>query len=238
VLGAVLLNMPTLPDKEFWTTTVPEFERQMRWLADHGYRTIALEDLVDHLEGRRDIPPRCFVLTIDDGDRSFVEHAVPVLRRYRFTATLFLLTGSAGVSGWNDLDVVDWETLRALEEEGIVRVESHTHELHDKVERDGAWVPRFLADPAAVREDLEASRAAVRRHLGHDAQFLAWPFGYGGPEVDSLARAAGMRRVLTLRPERTRADEPAAGRALGRYAVTARTSLRLFRLMVRPSAAG
>jgi len=234
VLGAVLLSMPTLPDKEYWTTPLPEFERQMRFLAEEGYRTVALDELADYLDGRRELPRRSVVLTIDDGDFSFVEHAAPVLRRYGFTATVFLLTGLAGVDGWNDLDLVDWDTLRALEAEGVVRVESHTHRLHAKVEQDGRWVPMFLAEPETVVQDLETSRAAIRQHLGHDSRFLAWPFGYGSPTVDSLAVEAGMRRVLTLRPERN-TPAPASAGALGRYAVTARTSFRVFRMMVRAS---
>jgi peptidoglycan/xylan/chitin deacetylase (PgdA/CDA1 family) len=233
VLGAVLLNLPTLPDKEFWTTTVPEFERQMSYLAEHGYRTLRLDELADHLDGRAQLPSRAVVITIDDGDRSFVEYAVPILRRHGFTATVFLLTGVAGESGWNDLDVVDWETLALLEEEGVVRVESHTHRMHTKVERDGKWVPRFLADAASVRLDLETSRAASRDHLGHESRFLAWPFGHSGSAVDSLAHEVGMRRVLTLRPVRNAPDPPIA-HGLGRYAITARTSFRVFRLMVRP----
>ncbi len=251
VLGAVLLNMPTIPDKEYWTTTVPEFERQMRYLAENGYRTISLDELCDYLEGRAEISPRSVVLTIDDGDRSFVEHAVPVLRRYGFTATVFLLTGRAGGNDWNRLDIVDWETLRRLEEEGVVRVESHTHRMHAKVKAAGEWVPRFLQEcrdeegrvspSSALGRDLLASRNAIRRHLGHDCRFIAWPFGFGSAEVDSLAQTMGMRRVLTLRPNRNALDhraepEPLDGVNLGRYTITARTSFRVFRMMVRPAA--
>lgn len=238
VLGAVLLNMPTIPDKEYWTTTAPEFDRQMRYLWERGYRTLRLDEVADLLARGRRIPDRCVVITIDDGDRSFVEHAVPVLRRYGFHATVFLLTGFAGVEGWNDLDLVDWETLRALEAEGVIRVESHTHRMHSKVQRDGDWMPLHVADASVVRQDLETSRAAIRRYLGHDSRFLAWPFGYGDGITNSLAHAAGMRCVLTLRPERVVAAPPPHQGDLGRFAVTARTSFRMFRTMVRPIGEG
>ena len=161
---------------------------------------------------------------------------MPVLRRYGFTATLFMLTGRAGATGWNDLDLVDWETLRVLEEEGVIRVESHTHRMHTKVQVGGQLVPRFVTDVAELGRDLETSRAAIRHHLGHDARYLAWPFGYGNAAVDSLARASGMRRVLTLRPHRNLPDfagDDESLPGLGRYAVTARTSFRVFQLMVR-----
>ncbi len=249
VLGAVLLNMPTLPDRDFWTTTVPEFDRQMKFLSDEGYVSVSLRDLADWMDGRREIPAKSVVITIDDGDESFVEHAVPVLRRYGFRATLFLLTGRAGERDWNELDFVDWETLRRLEREGVLRVESHTHRMHTKVDVNGDPVPRFLlaardstgrlTENSRLVQDLRASRATIRRELGHDPEFLAWPFGFGDAAVDSVAHSLGFRRILTLRAERNHQDfeeeDLAHDDGLGRYAMTARTSFRIFRRMVERS---
>ncbi|HMB67719.1 MAG TPA: polysaccharide deacetylase family protein, partial [bacterium] len=199
------------------------------------------------MDGEGAIPEKAVVLTIDDGDVSLVEHAVPVLRRYGFRATLFMLTGRVGERDWNDLDLVDWDTLRRLEREGVLRVESHTHRLHTKRNVDGEPVPEFLlaardeegrlARDSRLVQDLQASRAVIRRELGHDVSFLAWPFGFGEAGVDSVAHSLGFERILTLRPERHTPDfERAPGAphddGLGRYAVTARTSLRLFRRMV------
>lgn len=248
VLGAVLLSMPTLPDKEYWSTPVPEFERQMRWLHEEGYRTLTLDELSDWLEGRAARPERAVVLTIDDGDESFARLAAPVLHRYGFHATVFVLTGRVGERDWNDVDFVDWSTLRRLQRDGTIRVESHTHDMHTKARVRGQFVPRFLlaardADGAissrsALAQDLLASREAIRRELGSECRYLAWPFGFGDAPVDSLAHSLGFRRVLTLSPRRNLRDfraafEPDPPDGLGRYAITARTSFRLFRLMVR-----
>ena len=73
----------------------------------------------------------------------------------------------------------------------------------------------------------------IRRELGWDATFLAWPFGYRSARVDSIAREVGFRRTFTLVPRRNSGDPPGS---LGRYAVTARTSSRVFRLMLEPHA--
>jgi peptidoglycan/xylan/chitin deacetylase (PgdA/CDA1 family) len=254
VLGAVLLSMPLLPDKDYWTTPLPEFERQMRWLHESGYRAITLDELSAWMEGRAERPERAVVITIDDGDESLVRFAVPVLRRYGLHATLFLLTGRVGEKGWNDVDFTDWATLRALEREGVLRVESHTHDMHTKRRLQGEAVPVFLlaardaqgriSGESPLARDLLESRAAIRRELGHDCRYLAWPFGFGTAEVDSLAHALGYRRILTLSPKRNlrdfrTAEEGHPSDALGRYSITARTSFRIFRLMVeggRPTA--
>ncbi|MBZ0268627.1 polysaccharide deacetylase family protein [bacterium] len=246
VLGAVLLNMPSVPANDFWTNTVPEFERQMRWLHDNGYRTITMDELVDWMDGGPH-PGKAVVLTFDDGDRSVLDHAVPVLRRYGFQGTLFLLTGRVGTSGWNHIEFADWDELRALEHEGVLRVESHTHRMHRKHRVGGEAVPDFLlaardsagrvVENSRLARDLAATRSVIRRELGRESTFLAWPFGFGDAVVDSVALASGFRRVLTLRPERNlpdfeeiREEDPPG--TIGRYAITARTSLQLLRLMV------
>lgn len=247
VLGAVLFAMPTLPDKDYWTVSVPEFERQMQWLHDEGYRTIDLDELSDWMEGKAPKPERAVVITIDDGDESIVRLAAPVLRRYGFRATVFLLTGRAGEENWNEVDFATWDELRALERAGVLHVESHTHDMHTKVRLNGELVPRFLVSAvdrsgevtadSDLAHDLLASRDAIRTHLGHDATYLAWPFGFGEAATDSLAAELGFRRTLTLKPIRNRQDADSVDDderpdGIGRYAITARTSLRAFRLMV------
>lgn len=247
VLGAVLFAMPTLPDKDYWTVSVPELERQMQWLHDSGYRSIGLDELSDWMEGRIPKPERAVVITIDDGDESIVRLAAPVLRRYGFHATVFMLTGRAGQENWNEVDFASWDELRALEREGLITVESHTHDMHTKVHSHGELVPRFLvaardrngevSDRSDLARDLRASRAVIRAELGHDARYLAWPFGFGDAPTDSLAVQLGFRRTLTLKPVRNLRDEDLPEEderpdGLGRYAITARTSMRAFRLMV------
>jgi len=248
VLGAVLFAMPTLPDKDYWTTPLPEFERQMKWLHDHGYRTIPLDELTAWLEGRIPKPERAVVITMDDGDESVCRLAVPVLRKYGFHATVFMLTGRAGEEDWNEVNFSTWEQLRDAERDGVIRVESHTHDMHTKVRLNGELVPRFLVSAydssgdvtgtSQLAWDLRRSRDTIRSELGHEARYLAWPFGFGDAPTDSLATELGFRRVLTLQPIRNRQEslfgdvDRERPDGLGRYAITARTSMQAFRLIV------
>ncbi|HET9888036.1 MAG TPA: polysaccharide deacetylase family protein, partial [bacterium] len=201
VLGAVLLSMPTIPDNDFWSVSAPEFERQMRYLHEQGYTTATLAQLEEHLRGGAELPPKSVVLTVDDGDRSFREIAAPILQRYRQRATVFMLTGYSGTVGWNDLRFMDGSTLRQLERSGVARIESHTHRMHTKVRVAGKPVPRFLVenrDPhgdvstlSPLGNDLQQSREWIREQLGHDPEFLSWPFGFGDAATDSIARVLG-----------------------------------------------
>src|SRR4030095_15717696 len=69
------------------------FERAMARLHDSGYRTLSLPKLVDCLRRGIPFPEHFFAITFDDGYQSVYEHAVPVLQRYGFSATVFLTVG-------------------------------------------------------------------------------------------------------------------------------------------------
>src|SRR3989338_5683866 len=53
------------------------FEKQMRYLRDHGYNVIALEDAVSYIKDRRRPPPKTVAITIDDGYEDNYRNAYP-----------------------------------------------------------------------------------------------------------------------------------------------------------------
>jgi peptidoglycan/xylan/chitin deacetylase (PgdA/CDA1 family) len=257
VFGYVVLSLPLLNDTELWTTGVSEFERHMAYLKESGYYTITLDELHDWQTGQRDLPGKPVVITFDDGDESVYELALPILARYGFRASLFVVTGHIGTR-WNDVNSLDWSRLRELDQSGVFRIESHSHDMHYKVEAGGAMQPVFVAASAhgfeierapswedAVRDDLMRSRDEIERHIGRSSAFLAWPYGAATPELDRIAREAGFLRTCTLRARpnprvTTAVSDSIMPIEISRYTITARTSLRDFRAMLdgtyRPNA--
>ena len=87
----------------------PDFlDRAILRLKADGYRFARLEDVAELIaEGRRNEP--FAVLTLDDGFRNNVEHALPVFERHQVPATIFIAKGLSerSHSMW-------WETAAAL----------------------------------------------------------------------------------------------------------------------------
>lgn len=88
-------------------TSPSVFRQHMQFLADHGYRTLTLDQLVSALRSaarthNSDLKPqssslaRPVVITFDDGFRNFYTEAFPVLQEHNFTATMFLPTAFIG----------------------------------------------------------------------------------------------------------------------------------------------
>src|ERR1700755_2744426 len=82
-------------DDPFEVTLTPQrFERHMRWLRSRGLRGVSMEELLRATaQGRAS---RMVGLTFDDGYQDFVANAMPILQRYGFTATMFVLAGRLG----------------------------------------------------------------------------------------------------------------------------------------------
>lgn len=67
------------------------FDRQIAYLKRH-YRIIALQELVDGMQGRKDLPEYAVALTFDDGYRNTYESAWPILQRHQVPAAFFVTT--------------------------------------------------------------------------------------------------------------------------------------------------
>jgi len=77
------------------SATPQDFERQMGYLAK-WFHVISLKDLVEWLDGRKELPPYAALITFDDGYLDNYTSAVPILRKYNFPALIFLTTSHIG----------------------------------------------------------------------------------------------------------------------------------------------
>jgi biofilm PGA synthesis lipoprotein PgaB len=67
-----------------------DFERQIAWLAAHGYRAVTLRAVYDNWHSGARLPARPVVLSFDDGYRSQYTVALPVLRERHWPGVLDL----------------------------------------------------------------------------------------------------------------------------------------------------
>jgi len=153
VLGAVILNMPTLGAKEFWTLSIGEFERHLRYFRDQGIAVVTLDELAAATENGPPIPHPAVVLTFDDADVSFYRFAYPLLKKYGYRAHLFVPTAYVGQQ-WGSLRVCSWDQLRQMQGSGLIQVESHTHDLHWKVATPRGWEPVLWYPERLQNQDI------------------------------------------------------------------------------------
>lgn len=184
------------------------FRRQVERLAQDGWRTLSLAELVACARGERAAGPREIALTFDDGYRALRDHAFPVLEAHGFTAACSLVTDYVGrmnrwdvAYGGRRFAHLGWRDVERWSARGIDFV-SHTAS-HPRL----TWL-----DDGAVARELARSRAAMVAMLGAEAgEVLSYPFGASGARERAMAREAGYGAGLVL-PERWEGDPMAIPR--------------------------
>ena len=210
----VLMYHHVAPRPGDMVTVTPEtFEGQMRHLAEAGYTTISLHELLAFVRGEATPPRRAVAITFDDGWLDNGAYAFPVLRRYGLRAAIFVVTDwverassphLAGDSpafpphreaqeragrGESHGIVLDWERLAEMRASGVVDVYSHTRS-HVKCDR----VPEDV-----VAEELLSAKKTLEERLGAPCPYLCWPHGKYPRRAEALAREAGYEAVFTTR---------------------------------------
>jgi len=167
------------------TVSPARFAEQMRLLHRLGITGTSVQQLLQAAEDRR--PGVRVGLTFDDGYRDFVTDVLPVLRRYGFTATVFVVAGSLGGDNHWDPAVPRKALMTAeqLREVAAAGMEIGSHGLRH------ASLPWL--DRAALRTEVERSRAILQAVSGQPVAGFCYPYGdLGAREVDAV-RAAGYR---------------------------------------------
>lgn len=195
-----------------WTLDPGLFEAQMAYLAEAGYRTTTVGDLGSAVTASAPT----VAITVDDALADFHERVLPVLARYRMTATLYVPTGLVdGSADWLpatvDRRMLSWDRLREAASTGVeVGAHGHTHRRLDRAGGD-------------LRTELTRPREELRQRLGMPVTSLAYPFGDYDGRVLAAARAAGYTSGLTMnRYAACRGDDPLE---LPRIAITAGTTV-------------
>jgi peptidoglycan/xylan/chitin deacetylase (PgdA/CDA1 family) len=149
------------------------FAQQMKYLRDHGYKTILPEDLVD---GSLHTTPgeKLVAITFDDGYRDFYPHAFPILRRYGFTAVIYLATSRIRNTPevYEGAEYFCWDEVREMHAAGI-QFGSHTVTHPDM---------RSLT-PEQIDYELGSSKEKIESELGVSVNSFAFPYAF--PEEDT-----------------------------------------------------
>jgi len=167
------------------------FDQQMRYLKNNGYRVITMGELLGFMQYRHAIPKRSILITIDDGYRSAYEIAYPVLKKYGFTATLFIYTDYVGVSR----SAITWDQLREMKADGF-GVGSHTISHCDLTKKmTGENYQDYLA---RIKREIFDSKQIINKELRQDTFCFAYPYSRYNASVLNLCEQAGYKIGVTV----------------------------------------
>src|SRR5438876_11908451 len=209
--------------------TPAAFEAQMKELKDKGITVISMQDLLAWKRGEKNIPPRCAVITFNDGRKSQYEVAWPILKKFGYPVTMFIYTEGVRGGSLGGGEAITWEQLADMRDNGA-DIEAHTATHQDLreghnvmvIEPGGKRTRKKLtgADYEKwVQNEVVRCKELLEQRLGIKTNCFAVPFGNYNEHVKELARNAGYEAMFTVYGQPITFTSPMD--ALGRYAIEA-----------------
>jgi peptidoglycan/xylan/chitin deacetylase (PgdA/CDA1 family) len=178
-----------------WRVTPEAFETQLRYLRDAGYYSVTLEDWQQAVLTKKPLPGRAVLITFDHGYQDFCDYAWPLLQKYGFSATVFLVAEHiGGTSSWDTVNdekipLLGWEQIHQLQHQGVeFGSQSATH--------------RHLTGLsfAEVVREAARSRAILQQGLRQAPVAFAYPYGDTDELIEHFIGACGYTFGLTWNP--------------------------------------
>jgi hypothetical protein len=172
-------------------------------LADN-FRPCSLREVLARSRHGPPLPPRTFVVTVDDGFENVYEYAWPIFRELGIPATVFLATAYLDTTepfpfdDWSAagsplVPAVSWRPLTTAQcaqmlAGGLVDLGSHTH-THDV----------FRDRPEALRQDVLESLTVLQQRFALTGIPFSFPFGIAEPALIAAVRGTGVLCSLTTK---------------------------------------
>lgn len=180
-----VLNYHKVDDMPISLSIPPaEFDAQMAYLRDNGYTTISPDDLWASLESDAPLPDKPVLITFDDGYADNYKNAYPILKKYGYRATIFVITDFLSANP----NYITWDQAREMQSAGIT-IASHTMQ-HKSL--------TGLTDDE-IRAELNGSKAALEYQLGAENIYFAYPTGTYSIHIMKLVQEAGYKGAFTIK---------------------------------------
>ncbi len=188
---------------------ISDFEDQIKYLTDNDFYFPTWQEVEDYIDGKINLPSKSVVITVDDGDDSFFELAVPIIQKYNAKATSFIITS--------------WYGYRANNKQANISYQSHSDCMHEGANGKGVMLS-WSYDK--IMEDVKQSS----KTLGGSTVFC-YPFGHYNDLDKKVLKDAGYRLAFTT--EGGRVYKGSDKFALPRVRMTKGISLSTFASMVQ-----
>ena len=183
-----------------------QFELQMAFLHRFGYRVVPLSFL-SQSEGSLEAIrySKTVALTFDDGYENFIEYALPVLKRYNFPATVYVLTGMLGQpaqwlagSGHATPLLMSTDQLKYIQEQGIeIGLHGATHQRLSQCGEE------------QLKQEIAGAKQELEKALDADVRHFCYPYGDLSLSALQQVKQAGFETATTcIRGAATSDDHP------------------------------
>lgn len=168
------------------------FEFQMKLLKFLGYKGLSINKLLPYLNGEKH--GKVVGITFDDGYENNLINAAPILKKYNFSATCYIVSSRIGSSNIWDNDrgitqrplmsknqIVQWINL-GMDVGAHTRTHCDLTKLHKN----------------EIIEEINCSKSELEDYFEIFVNDFCYPYGYFNKQVSSLVEDAGFKTATTM----------------------------------------
>ncbi|MFA6227914.1 MAG: polysaccharide deacetylase family protein [Patescibacteria group bacterium] len=222
---AVILMYHSIGENNvYFTVRAEEFSKQMDYLVKNNYNVVTLNNLIKLLKTGT-IPSKTVVLTFDDGYKDNYVNVYPILKKYNFSATIFLATGLIGQkipnSSGEALAALSWKEIKEMNQGGLIDFQPHTVQ-HQK---------NYLNNETNIASEVSNSKREIEEGLLKTCQLFAYPSGKYNDSIIKVLKNLGFIAALTVSRGVVKSYDDLF--RLKRNSIDSRISLNMFKTIIK-----
>ncbi len=172
-----------------------KFREQMQTIKDLGLNVITLQDFILWKQGKKSIPDKSILITIDDGWLSVYQDAYPVLKEFGYPFTVYLYTNYIDVGGRSMKSTMIKEMMKHGCTIGSHSVSHPRPSVFKKYQKQGE--DEFNA---FILNEFTKSKDLLEAKFSQEIITYVYPGGYHEPEMLEIADQVGYQHLFTVKP--------------------------------------
>jgi peptidoglycan/xylan/chitin deacetylase (PgdA/CDA1 family) len=164
-----------------YSVSKENFQEQMDYLVQNGYRTISMNALVEALKNGTDLPEKPIIITFDDGNQNVYFNAYPIMKERGLTGAVFIIANRINVEGFL--------SVRQLTEMILAGWEVGSH---------GMRHVDMVKEPQALRDEIGNSKKLIENALKIKIYSFAYPYGKADKVTIDWVKQIGYSSALGL----------------------------------------
>ena len=173
-----------------WRVKPKDFEKQMNWFYKNNWKSFTISELVKLDE----IPKKSFVVTFDDGFEDNFLNAFPILKKYNFKATIYLVPNQK-TNHWEEKNtsvlsnLLNNEQILQMQNSGLIEFGSHTL----------SPVNLSTINDEQLLNELKKSKEEVEKITNQECEAFAYPYGKFDDNIVNSVKRVGYKNATVVK---------------------------------------
>ena len=167
----------------------------MEWLFVNNYKTISTIEFYQWYKGYKQYPPKTVLITFDDGHYDFYYLVFPILKKYNFKATIFIVGNRTDKKtpkyNVNKIGYIGEDIIEKLKEiYPNIEFQSHSYNLHSR--KNGKALIEY--------KSIQEIKSDILANSKYNFSTFAYPYGKYTKSIKKILAEQGYLCAFTIWP--------------------------------------